>query len=490
MSNLPMILFLLPFVAALVCGIAGMRWPAVARWTAAGAMLLTAALSFWVAARVMAEGALSSHLGGWAPPIGIEWSLDPVSALMVAMIACVGAAAMLGTLTTIRPQQGGSETFFHACSLLMISGLMGMAMTADLFNLFVHLEVASLSAYALVAAGRRKAPRAAMDYLVLGSIGASLYLLGVGFLYAATGSLNMTDVAQRLAAADGRLALTGIILIIAGLGVKMGLFPLHGWLPSAYALAPAAATALMAPLATKVCAYALLRVMFWVFRPEYLQQQQMLLSLLCWAGAIAMVFGALKAAAQNDLWRLLAYSSISQMGLVALGAGLANSAGLTGALLHLVNDALMKGALFLAAGVVLLRFNIRLVSDLPRLRGRAPWTAALFTVVGFSLIGIPPLCGFYGKWYVLSGTIQAGAWVFAAAIILGTLATAIYVFRLLEQLFFASAPETGSMPAPVRGSLAMSGAGLALGAAVVLVGLTSERIVTMMIVPALSKVGL
>jgi multicomponent Na+:H+ antiporter subunit D len=173
------------------------------------------------------------------------------------------------------------------------------------------------------------------------------------------------------------------------------------------------------------------------------------------------------------------------MGLVALGAGLANSAGLTGALLHLLNDAIMKGALFLAAGVVLLRFGIRQINDLPKLRGRAPWTAALFAVVGFSLIGIPPLCGFYGKWYVLSGTIQAGAWPFAAAIVLGTLATAVYVFRLLEQLFFAPAPETESPAAPAGGTALMAGAGLALGVCVVLLGLTSERVVTMMILPAL-----
>jgi multicomponent Na+:H+ antiporter subunit D len=481
-SSLPALLFLVPFIGALLAAALGGVIQAAPRWIAMAALVVTAALAVIAVPRVLTEGMLQTQMGGWAPPLGIELVLDPLSAFIGAVVTIVALLVVGGSLAQVRQEMEGRETFYYGCVLLLISGLVGIVVTADLFNLFVHLEVASLAAYALVASGERGAPRAAMAYLMIGSVGASIYLLGVGFLFAATGTLNMHDMAGLILVADPRLVFVGGLLIVSGLGVKMALLPLHVWMPDAYSRAPSPAASLMAPLVTKVSAYALIRVLFWVFGGGTLAADGLLLEILAWAGAAAMVAGGMLAFMQTDLRRLLAYSSIGQMGVVALGIGLANSAGMTGAVLHIANDALMKGVLFLAAGAALLRFGVRNVDELSRLRGRAPWTAAAITVAGLSLIGIPPLSGFFGKWYVLSGTVADARWAFTAALVIGSLATVGYVFRMMEQLFFTT--PSGEL-VEAGGSVAMTAACVVLALLVILLGLANERVVSLLILPGL-----
>lgn len=500
MSNLPVLLFVIPFMAALLAAVGGWLVRGLARLIALPALVLTAAVSVLAVPRVLAEGSLHAHLGGWPPPIGIEVLLDPLSAFVAVVVAVVALVVVVGSDGQARDELAGRETVYYACVLLLVSGLMGMVVTGDLFNLFVQLEVASLSAYALVAAGGRGAPRAGLNYLIIGSMGASLYLMGVGFLFAATGSLNMADVARLIGDAEPRLAVVGGLLIVGGLGIKMALFPLHMWMPAAYARAPSVAASLMAPLVTKVSAYALIRVLFWVFGAGTMATDRMLLEILAVAGAAAMVGGGVMALVQTDLRRLLAYSSIGQMGVVALGIGLANAPGLTGAVLHIANDALMKGVLFLAAAIALLRFGVRNVDQLSRLRGRAPWTSAAVAVAGMSLVGIPPLGGFFGKWYVLSGTLADGRWALAAALVVGSLASVGYVFRIIEQLFFARPADeadgeaTGAATGRATGSadpIEREGAASALVACavlallVILLGVANERVVSLLVLPGL-----
>jgi multicomponent Na+:H+ antiporter subunit D len=494
-SNLPILLFMIPFLAALVAAIAGWLWGG-ARWIALGALLVTAALSVAAVPQVLAAGALRTHMGGWPPPFGIEVVLDPLSAFVSAVVALVALVIMAGTGSHVDGELPAMRTVYYSSTLILVSGLMGIVGTGDLFNLFVHVEMASLAAYALVAAGGRGAPRAALNYLVIGTLGASLYLMGVGFIYAGTGTLNMADAARLMPAAEPRLVLVGGLLILGGLGVKMALFPLHMWMPAAYAYAPAAAATLMAPLVTKVSAYALIRLVFWVFGGVPAITDELFLELLAWAGAGAMVAGGLLALTQRDLRRLLAYSSVGQMGIVALGAGLATSAGMTGAVLHIANDALMKAVLFLAAGIALLRFGVRDVGDLARLRGHAPWTAAAMAVAGVSLIGIPPFAGFFGKWYVLTATLTEERWLFTAALVVSSLVTVGYVLRILEQLYFArpaaaAAAAAGGTVAAAGGPALREGpfpavaAVVLLGLAIVVLGLGNGWVVTHLVRPAL-----
>lgn len=447
-SAYPILLFLLPFGGALLCGIAGWWRRGTARAIALFVLAAMSVLSVQAAAATFAAGRLHSHLGGWAPPLGIELALDPLSALMAVLVACTAFVVLAGSGAAARATLAGRETAFHALSLMLVAGLTGMVVTADLFNLFVHLEVTSLSAYALAGTGPRGAARAGLNYLLIGSLGASFYLLGVGFVYSGTGTLNMADAAARLTAAPTLLAGTGLALVVAGLGVKMALFPLHGWMAPAYAATTPAAAALMAPLVTKVAAYALLRILFWVYASAAIRPA-VVMELLGIAGSAAIVAGGVLAFLQQDLRRMLAYSSVSQVGIVAVGIALANEAGLTGAVLHLGNDALAKGALFLAAGALLVRSGVSRVDQLARLRGSAPWTTAVLAVAGVSLIGLPPLAGFFGKWYVLLGALEAGRWLYVAALALGTVLTAAYVFRLLEPLLFGHAKNDDAVVAAV-----------------------------------------
>jgi multicomponent Na+:H+ antiporter subunit D len=516
-SNIPVTLFLLPFTAALLAAATGWIVPGIARWIALAALLLTAAVAVLAVPMVLAAGSLHTHLAAWAPPIGIEVVLDPLSAFVAALVAVVALTVVAGSESHVQHELSGRRTVYYATILLLLSGLLGMVVTNDLFNLFVQLEVASLSAYALVAAGGRGAPKAGLTYLMVGTFGASLYLMGVAFIYAATGSLNMTDVAGLLPGAEPRLVFTGGTLMVAGLAIKAAIFPLHIWMPGAYALAPAPAASLMAPLVTKVSVYALIRIVFWVFGAGTLSSHPALLDILAWGGALAMVAGGVLALLQDDFRRLLAYSSVGQMGVIALGVGLANQNGLTGAVLHIANDALMKGVLFVAAGMALVRFGVRRVNDLHKLRGKAPWTAAAVVVATLSLVGVPPLSGFFGKWYVLNGAIADRRWVLAAALVAGSLATVGYAFRILEQLFFerpregarrrttqppatalAAAPAAASTSAaapPVsawpqrEGSPAVVAACVVLAIAIVALGLANERVVTLLILPALPGVA-
>ena len=435
MLGLPVTLFVLPFVGALVAGALSPFRPRAARFATAGTLVATAVLS----AAAIVESATcprSEHLAGWAPPLGIEWSLDPLGAFMAAVVATVASLAVVGPGAQVHDELRDRSGAFHACVLLLVAGLIGMSLTADLFNLFVFVELSSLSAYALVASGGPGAPGAAMRYLIAGSLGAAFFLLGVGHVYAATGSLNLHDAALGLqSGADEHLVTLGVGLMLGGLAVKMGLFPLHGWVPGAYARAPAPAAALMAPLVTKVSAAALIRVVTGLFGTGFAQSRSGFAAMLLAAGIAAMLFGGLRALVARDLRRVFAYSSVSQIGLVAIAVALSTPAALQGAVVHLANDAFAKAVLFLAV-IVAARFGVRTVADLPRLRGRCPWTRAMIVVAGLSLIGIPPFGGFFSKWYILHAALEANAFLAVAGVVGGTLVTIAYVVRLFEALFF------------------------------------------------------
>lgn len=482
-SNVPILLFVIPFVSALFAVAGGWFFRGSERWITLAAMAATAGVAVTALPRVMTEGSLHTHMGGWAPPIGIEVLLDPLSAVMAVVVAVTAFIVVAGMGSQVAQEMRGREAIFYATLLLLLSGLMGLVITNDLFNLFVQIEVASLAAYALVASGGRGAPRAGLSYLIIGTMGATLYLMGAGFLYAGTGTLNITDVAQRLHMADPTLVLVGGILMIGGLGTKMALFPLHVWMPAAYSLSPTVSATFMAPLVTKVSAYVLLRVVFWVYGAGSLVVEDILLHLVAWGGAAAALVGGVLAFIQKDFRRLLVYSSVGQMGIVALGIGLANTSGVTGAVLHIAADALMKGVLFLAAGIALLRFGVRNVDELTRLRGRAPWTAAAMTVALLSLIGIPPLLGFFGKWYVLTGALIEGRYALAAALMVGSIATIGYSFRIIEKLYFT--PVDVDEAGPREGSFDAVAACVVMTLLIIGLGLGNEWLVRVLILPGL-----
>lgn len=390
--------------------------------------------------KVLREGEQRYYLGGWPPPLGIEYVLDHLSAFMAVLVTFIGLLSVVYSRPSVLQEAPGKVVPLYTLVLLLLAGLTGIVVTGDLFNLYVFLEVASLAAYALVAIGDKRAPVAAFRYLVLGTLGASFYLLGVGFLYFSTGSLNMADVAQILPGLhDSRAIVAAAVLIIIGLGLKMALFPLHIWLPDVYTHAPSAVTALIAPIMTKVGAYVLLRMILSVFLPEYLVERLPAAFIIGWLGAAGIIAGSVMAIAQRDFRRMLAYSSVAQIGYVGLGIGLANPLGLIGGLLHILNHAFMKACLFQVAGGIRYRTGLW---EIPRFAGlgrRQPLTMAAFTVAALSMVGIPPAAGFFSKWYLILGSMDAGNWAFVAVIVASSLLNAVYFFKVLEKVYASPA---------------------------------------------------
>ncbi|MEF8780074.1 MAG: proton-conducting transporter membrane subunit, partial [Haloferacaceae archaeon] len=303
---------------------------------------------------------------------------------------------------------------------------------------------------ALVAADRSaESAFASLKYLFLGTIGASLYLTGVGYAFLATGTLNMLELQTALAEVgyDDTLVRTAYGLVVVGLGLKVAQFPLHTWQPDAYQRAPDSVTMYISALVSTVAAYALARITYTVFTVEFLTTTRILADGVLVLAGLSIVVGSALAAVQTDLKRLFAYSSIAQFGIVVAAVALANETALLGGMVHLLGHGLMKGGLFLAVGMFGLGYGVRTVDDLAGLGTRAPYTAGGMAVLGLTLVGVPPSVGFVGKWYVAVGAVESGRWPIAIVIFLSTLLTLAYVARILERLYFAS-PEPARSVAP------------------------------------------
>ncbi|MFQ5898351.1 MAG: proton-conducting transporter membrane subunit [Candidatus Methylomirabilia bacterium] len=483
-DHLPALLPVIPLLGALLLPAVGLVRRGLVYPLAVAAQAATAGLSLLALRQVLVSGAVSYHVGGWAPPWGIELVVDHLSAFTAVVVSGVGTLALLYAGPVAAREMRGREGAFFGLALLLLASLMGMIVTGDLFNLFVFLEVASIAGYALVASGEGPALLAAFRYIVLGTAGASLYLLGVGHLYLITGSLNMADLSHRLPdLASSPVLAVAVGFMVIGLGIKMGLFPLHGWLPDAYTHAPAAVTALIAPVTTKVAVYALARILFSVLGAPDALAQVPLMTVLAWTGGVAIIAGGVMAIRQHDFRRLLAYSSVSQMGYIVLGIGIANRPALAGAYLHILNHAMMKGCLFFAAGAAAARLGGTTLSDLRFMFRRMPLTTACVVVAALSMIGIPPAGGFFSKWYLLLGAVQGGHQGLAAVILAGSLLAAVYMFRLLEHACLtppegeghaaaADIPERSEAPLGVLVSLIL------LGIGILAVGIWSEPIVS------------
>ena len=440
--HFPALQVVLPLLMAPVCVL--LRTARLA-WLAALAISWAAfAIAALLLAEVLIGGPLSYALGGWAPPWGIEFRVDAVNAFVLLIVAGIGAVVMLYAPKSVEHEIGRDRAYlFYTAYLLCLAGLLGVTITGDAFNLFVFLEISSLSSYVLISLGHdRRALYAAYQYLILGTIGATLYLIGVGLLYQATGTLNMADLAQRLGALhDVRGVRVAFAFLTVGLSLKLALFPLHLWLPNAYTYAPSVVTAFLAATATKVAIYMLLRIFYTVFGADFSFGLMPLGSILMVLAVLAMFTASTVAIFQSDAKRMLAYSSVAQIGYMVLGISLASVLGVAAGMLHLFNHALMKAALFLALGCVFWRIGSVQIEDMAGLGRRMPWTMAAIVAGGLSLIGIPATVGFVSKWYLIQAALERDMWWLAGLILLSSLLAVIYVWRLVEAGYFRPAPE-------------------------------------------------
>ncbi len=484
-EHAPILIVILPLLASFCAFFAGWRLKRGSHVIALGGLTAGFLTSIGLLRQVLSFGAIHYRLGGWEPPWGIALHVDHLAAYMVVLIASLALVTAVFAKRTVEEELPDRIALFWCLYLLFITGLLGIVVTADLFNLFVLLEVASLTGYTLVAIGRGRAKFAGFKYLLVGTIGATFYLIGVGYLYIMTGSLNMEDLRILLPPLyESRVVRTAFLFILFGFGIKTALFPLHAWLPDAYTHAPSAVGAVMAPLMTKVMAYVMIRVLFDVFTLDFAVAVLRATDALVWTGAAAILFGAVMALSQNDFRRMLSYVIVAEIGYIVGGIGVANATALKGAVLHIANDALMMACLFQVAGLVTYQTKGQRIDDFNGIFRTMPVTAAVFTVGALAIIGVPPTCGFFSKWYLLLGAIDAGQWVFVVALLVCTLINVALFFRIFDRGLYAhaqtGAPAPGmapSKPPPGNAPLSMLLPASLLALAVILMGVFNQVVV-------------
>jgi multicomponent Na+:H+ antiporter subunit D len=440
-DQLPVFQIVLPLIAAPVVALIGQRLVAwVVTCVVSWALL---ANSVVMLGEVRRTGELVYALGGWAAPWGIEYRVDPTNAFVILIVSMIAAIVFpYAPRSLSREVADDRQQYICAMLLLCMCGLMGIAITGDAFNVFVFLEISSLSGYALIAMGpNRRALTSAYQYLVMGTIGGTFILLGVGLMYMMTGTLNMADLARRLPeVSDTTTVRAALAFLTVGASIKLALFPLHSWLPGAYTYAPTAVSAFISATATKVSYYVLVRVIctFFgaalVFETMHLDRALMVFSLLAiYAASTAAIF-------QSNVKRLLAYSSVAQIGYMVLGLSYATVTGLSAGLVHLFNHALTKAGLFMAVGCVAYRLGSARLEEMRGIGKRMPLTMLAFVFGGLSLIGVPLTVGFVSKWALIQGALEIGLWPVAGAALLSSLLAVVYVWRVVECMFFGE-PE-------------------------------------------------
>ncbi|MCP5432282.1 MAG: monovalent cation/H+ antiporter subunit D family protein [Alphaproteobacteria bacterium] len=449
-THLPILQVLVPLLAAPVLAL--LRGRTLSYLVATGFVVVAFLIAIGLTIQVVHTGAVSYAIGNWAPPLGIEYRIDELTVIMLLMVTGIASAVLIGGGQSIAVEIPERRApLFFALFCLNVAGLIGMTVTGDVFNLFVFLEISSLSTYALVAMGRdRRALTAAYQYLVIGTVGATFYVIGVGLLYMMTGTLNMADLTARVSGVESTLTIkTALAFLFIGLGVKLGMMPVHFWLPNAYAQAPSTVSAFLAGTATKVAVYVMLRIVFGIFGIGIFTSSY-LADVVIALGIFAMVAASVSAIFQSDAKRLLAYSSLAQIGYILFALGLATEAGLTAAILHLFNHGLMKATLFLALTAVALRLGRTRLEDFDGLAQAMPATMLAFAVAALSLVGVPLTIGFVSKWYLLAAAFDRDGVLVAAVILGSSLLALLYLWPLVERAYFrkrpAGAPEIEEAP--------------------------------------------
>ena len=446
----PIIVLLAPLLGALVVGLAGIADRRICFPVTVAALICSFAVALGLLQRVMDGGVIRYFVGGWSRPvgIGIELRIDTINALVLLAIITVALLTAVYSFRRVEEDKTEKSPLFYALYLLLVMGLSGMVITGDAFNLYVLLEVSSLTSYALIAMGKSKrAAVAAFNYVIMGTIGASFYLLGVGYLYLRTGTLNMVDIHHAIVAlsetGSSSTIVVAFVMIIVGMMIKMAFFPLFGWLPNAYSYCPSSTSCVLAPLMTKVSVYVMIRMMLTVFGTEWVFENLQYTQWMVGMAIIAILAGSVMALAQVELRKMFCYLIVAEVGYMVGGAWLANHWGMVGSIYHILSDAFMTLAMFLAAGIFLKQAGVVRIDQMGGMFRRMPVTMGAFVVGALAMIGIPPTCGFFSKWYLIRGGMESGQWGYVVALLISSLVNAVLFFRIFEIAYFGKKPVEG-----------------------------------------------
>jgi proton-translocating NADH-quinone oxidoreductase chain N len=347
------------------------------------------------------------------------------------IIALLGLLVSIYALSYIK--KGATEKY-HMLFLLLLVGATGVVLTGDIFNLFVFWEILCISSYALVAyTGEKSGIESAVKYLIQGAIGSSLLLIGIGMLYGLFGTLNMADIAQNIASVEPTSMFIPLVFIITGLGVEAALFPLNAWLPDAHSSAPSSISAVLSGIAIEVGVYAVARVVFTIFGVESI------FLFFCFLGILTLLIGEMSAFSQNNLKRMLAYSSIGQIGLIVFALGIATSYGVAGGLFQIITHSLSKALLFISVGYIVYRTASMDISSFEGIGKKMPFTSLAFIIGAFSLVGLPPFVGFPSKLLIVQAALSKGEilfYILVVFVLLGTVIEGAYFFRVIQVIYF------------------------------------------------------
>ena len=482
--HFPAILFLLPMFAAISMPVVCLKHRQWSRPISLAVLVVMVVVSIMNLMSVIQYGEVRYAFSGWAAPLGIEWVADGLASVILVVLSLLGLLALVFAGPASPKDLGGRIVHYYILILLLIASLVGIVFAGDLFNLFVFLEVAAISSYALIGVAGGRALFAAFRYLILGTLGASLYLLGVSYFYAASGTLNMADMAEKLPQLlTSKAVVGGLLFMFIGLSIKMALVPFHAWLPDAYTYAPESISPILASLVTKVALIGWVRIIYWVLGAKAIVYDIPVLLLVGVLGTLAAVIGAVLALSQRDIKMMFAYGGISHIGIILIGVSQGNLTGFVGGVFYLLNDAVMQAALFFLAGVAISHYGVRTVEEMGRIGKHAPWFTVALVVVALGMIGLPPTGGFFGKWYIILGALEANNYIAVAAVLLSTLLTLGYFLKIFESIFRHPAiePETppGEAPLPFKLSVGIA------AAAVMILGLCSDPIVQFLLDQAL-----
>ncbi|MBI5573625.1 MAG: NADH/ubiquinone/plastoquinone (complex I) [Elusimicrobia bacterium] len=376
-------------------------------------------------------GVVVYHLGGWGSPLGVDLVLDGFSALFLVVINLVGFVSMLYSIEYMKKFTAKAK--FYILHLFLIAGLNGIVLSGDIFNFYVFMEIVAFASYALIAFGVEQLDlEASIRYQVLGTVGSFFVLLGIGILYSVTGTLDLADMSRFISQTGiNRAILFAVPLLLFGFALKAALVPFHAWLPDAHPTAPTPVSAMLSGVVIKVCSiYGIVRIFFGVTGVS-----PTLLQILLYAGLISIFFGAFSALRQTDFKRLLAYSSISQIGYIMLGIGTGTPLGYAGAMFHILNHATFKSLFFIVAGAVEHSTGERNITKLGGLSDKMPVTFLSSLSASFSLGGVPPFGGFFSKLLIILGLFKAGYLTVGLLVVLSAVFTLAYFLKIQRNVF-------------------------------------------------------
>ena len=408
-------------------------------------MIIATLFSVSSLVRVLTLGPYVYHFGLWNPAIGVEFVVDEFSAAMCVLVMALSTLVIFYSYSDIeheiRPRLVAG---YYTLIFLMLFSMIGMIFTNDLFNLYVFMEILSLTSCGIVSIKRKKENiLASMKYLILGTIGSVSILMGIAFLYMVTGTLNMSmnyELIQHAWEIYPRNILVALGFMMTGFGIKAAVFPLHTWLPDAHSTAPTPSSALLSGLVVKIYIFAAIKMMYRVIGMEIIRQVDIPLFMTYFA-MVGMIMGSIFAIGQKDIKRMLAYSSVAQIGYIVLGIGLATQRGLSVALFHVVTHALMKTALFLSAGAVIYRTGKRNVAEMEGIGYQMPISMIVFSIGALGMIGIPGINGFMSKWYLSFAVLEADRPLVLLVILVSSFLNAVYYMPIIISAFLRESKE-------------------------------------------------